>query len=74
MSIQLCIHLRFLSQSVIGLWWRIFSRFGVQILAGRLFLSCTELSEPVTRGEDSGLLSKHPVTIGVRSRISLSKR
>ena len=62
MSIQLCIHLCFSSRSVIGLWWRIVSSCGVQILAGRLFLSCSELSIPVTRGEDSGLLSKHPVT------------
>ena len=63
MNIQLCIHLCFSSRSVIGLWWRIVLRCGVQILAGRLFLSCSELSVPVTRGEDSGLLSEHPVTL-----------
>ena len=40
----------------------------MQILAGRLFISS------VIIGEDSGILSKHPVTIGARSGILLSER
>ena len=63
MSIQLYINLCFSSRSVIGLWWRIVLGCGVQILAGRLFLSYSESSVPVTRGEDSGILSKPPVTL-----------
>ena len=51
---------------MIGLWWRIVSCFGVHILAGRRFRSCSELSVPVTRGEDSGLVSKHLVTLIIK--------
>ena len=52
------------------MWWRIVTRCGVQILAGRLFIS----SVIVMIGEDAGIISKHPVTIGVRSGILLSER